>query len=209
MYRKSEKRLTPSSEARDKEFILNQARDLDVRFIRMRFTDILGFLKSFAIFSEDLKAALFEGHLFDGSAIEGLARIEESDMFALPDPATFCALPWRPKEGGVVARMFCDINRPDGSPYPADPRYVLRRALEKRPPPKASPFTSVPNSNITISDRQSRPWKSSTGEDTSTSPRSTSPAISGGTRFSLSKAWESAWSTATTRWAPASTKSAL
>ncbi len=123
--------MTPSSEARDKEFVLNQARDLDVRFIRMWFTDILGFLKSFAITTEDLETALFEGHLFDGSAIEGFARIEESDMFALPDPATFFVLPWRPKDGGVVARMFCNINRPDGSPYPADPRYVLRRALEK------------------------------------------------------------------------------
>ncbi len=123
--------MTPSSEARDKEFVLNQARDLDVRFIRMWFTDILGFLKSFAITTEDLETALFEGHLFDGSAIEGFARIEESDMFALPDPDTVCVLPWRPKDGGVVARMFCNINRLDGSPYPADPRYVLRRALEK------------------------------------------------------------------------------
>ncbi len=123
--------MAPSSKARDKEFVLNQARDLDVRFIRMWFTDILGFLKSFAITTEDLEVALFEGHLFDGSAIEGFARNEESDMFALPDPATFCVLPWRPKDGSVVARMFCDINRPDDSPYPADPRYVLRRALEK------------------------------------------------------------------------------
>ena len=76
-------------ENRDKEFVLNQARELDVRFIRMWFTDILGFLKSFAITIEELETALYEGHLFDGSAIEGFARIEESDMFAVPDPTTF------------------------------------------------------------------------------------------------------------------------
>ncbi len=122
--------MTDSLETRDKEFVLNQARELGVRFIRMWFTDILGFLKSFAITIEELETALYEGHIFDGSAIEGFARIEESDMFALPDPTTFCVLPWRPQSGGAVARMFCNITLPDGSPYPGDPRHVLRRALE-------------------------------------------------------------------------------
>jgi len=122
--------VTDGLQDRDKEFVLNQARELDVRFIRMWFTDILGFLKSFAITIEELETALYEGHLFDGSAIEGFARIEESDMFAVPDPTTFCVLPWRPRDGGAVARMFCHINLPDGTPYPGEPRYVLRRTLE-------------------------------------------------------------------------------
>ena len=115
---------------KDREFVINQARELGVRFIRMWFTDILGFLKSFAITIEELENALYEGHLFDGAAIEGFARIEESDMFAHPDPTTFCVLPWRPQDGGAVARMFCDIKDPDGNPYESDPRYVLRRTLE-------------------------------------------------------------------------------
>ncbi len=117
-------------ESRDREFVLNQARELGVRFIRLWFTDILGFLKSFAITTEELETAFYDGHLFDGSAIEGFARIEESDMFAHPDATTFCVLPWRPRAGGAVARMFCDITLPDGSPYAADPRDVLRRAIE-------------------------------------------------------------------------------
>ena len=89
---------------KDREFVLNQARELGVRFIRMWFTDILGFLKSFAITIEELENALYEAHLFDGAAIEGFARVEESDMFAHPDPSTFCVLPWRPQDGGTVAR---------------------------------------------------------------------------------------------------------
>ncbi len=123
---------TVSSEMqdRDKEYVLNQARELGVRFIRMWFTDILGFLKSFAITIEELDTALYDGHIFDGSSIEGFTRIEESDMFAHPDPTTFCVLPWRPKKGGAVARMFCDIRQADDSPYEGDPRFVLRRSLE-------------------------------------------------------------------------------
>ena len=115
----------------DREFVLKQARELEVRFIRLWFTDILGFLKSFAITTEELETALYDGHLFDGSSIEGFRRIEESDMFAHPDPTTFCVLPWRPQDGGTVARMFCDIKLPDGSSYDGDPRNVLRKTLQK------------------------------------------------------------------------------
>ena len=122
--------MSDAFDDKDREFVINQARELGVRFIRMWFTDILGFLKSFAITIEELENALYEGHLFDGAAIEGFARIEESDMFAHPDPTTFCVLPWRPQDGGAVARMFCDIKDPDGNPYESDPRYVLRRTLQ-------------------------------------------------------------------------------
>ena len=114
----------------DRAFVLQHARDNDVKFIRLWFTDILGQLKSFAITVEELAGALEEGMGFDGSSIEGFARIDESDMIAMPDPSTFTLIPWRPRESGV-ARMFCDIQYPDGTPFEADPRYVLRRNLKK------------------------------------------------------------------------------
>ena len=111
-------------------FVLQTCRERDIKFIRLWFTDILGSLKSFAITVEELEQALEEGMGFDGSSIEGFARIDESDMLALPDPTTFQPLPWRPRERGV-ARMFCDIVRPDGAPFEGDPRYVLKRILER------------------------------------------------------------------------------
>ncbi len=87
-------------------------------------------MKSFAIRPSELEEAMTEGMGFDGSSIEGFARIEESDMIAKPDPTTFQILPWRPDEQ-PVARMFCDILQPDGTPYPGDPRYALKRMLAK------------------------------------------------------------------------------
>jgi len=114
-----------------KQYILKKTKDHDVKFIRMWFTDILGMLKSFAITVEELEGALEEGMGFDGSSIEGFARIDESDMLALPDPDTFQLLPWRPKEHHAVARMFCDILRPGGEPFEGDPRFVLKRNLKR------------------------------------------------------------------------------
>ena len=114
-----------------KEYVLKTAKEHDVKFIRMWFTDILGFLKSFSITVEELEGALAEGMGFDGSSIEGFARIDESDMVALPDPDTFQMLPWRPQERHTVARMFCDILRPGGEPFEGDPRYVLKRNLKR------------------------------------------------------------------------------
>ncbi len=115
---------------KDKEYVLRLAKEHDVRFIRLWFTDILGFLKSIAISIDELQEALEEGVGFDGSAIEGFARIDESDMLLVPDPNTFCLLPWRPKEN-AVARMFCDITHPSGKPFEGDPRYVLKRNVEQ------------------------------------------------------------------------------
>ena len=114
-----------------KEYVLKMARENDVKFIRLWFTDILGFLKNFAITVEELEGALEEGMGFDGSSIEGFARIDESDMVALPDPDTFRLLPWRSKEHPSVARMFCDILQPGGEPFEGDPRYVLKRNLKR------------------------------------------------------------------------------
>ena len=112
------------------QYVLQSAREHDVKFIRLWFTDILGALKSFAITVDELEGALEEGMSFDGGAIEGFARVDESDVRALPDPATFQLLPWRPKEQ-AVARMFCDIVHQDGTPFAGDPRYVLKRNLER------------------------------------------------------------------------------
>ena len=118
-------------EKKDNEYVLRMAKDHDVKFIRLWFTDVLGMLKSFAITVDELEGALEEGMGFDGSSIEGFARIDESDMMARPDPTTFTLLPWRPKEHRAVAKMFCDIVEPDGTPYKGDPRYALRQALKR------------------------------------------------------------------------------
>jgi len=113
------------------DYILKMAKEHDVKFIRLWFTDIQGILKSFAITVEELEGAMTEGMGFDGSSIQGFARIDESDMVALPDPDTFRLLPWRPREHHAVARMFCDVLRPEGEPFEGDPRFVLKRNLKR------------------------------------------------------------------------------
>ena len=105
-------------------------KDKDISFVQFWFTDVLGVLKSFAITPSELEEGMTEGMGFDGSSIEGFARIEESDMIAKPDPTTFQLVPWRSGDR-PVARMFCDIMHPDGTPYEADPRYVLKKLLKK------------------------------------------------------------------------------
>jgi len=116
---------------KDKEYLLKTAKDNNVRFIRLWFTDILGFLKSFAITAGEFEKALEEGMGFDGSSIQGFARIDESDMIAKPDPSTFQLLPWRSRGEAAVGRVFCDVLHPDGTPYEGDPRHVLRRSLKR------------------------------------------------------------------------------
>lgn len=113
-----------------KEDVLRITKEKDVRFIKLWFTDILGFAKSFSITIDELEGALNEGMGFDGSSIQGFARIDESDMLARPDPSTFTILPYRPKDSAVVAKMFCDIYEPNGTPYKGDPRFVLKRNLK-------------------------------------------------------------------------------
>ena len=112
------------------EDVFRVVRDKEISFIQIWFSDILGVLKSFSIRPSELEEAMSEGMGFDGSSIEGFAGIEESDMIAKPDPTTFQILPWRPDER-PVARMFCDVLQPDGTPYPGDPRYALKRMLAK------------------------------------------------------------------------------
>lgn len=112
------------------EYVLRSARENDVRFVRLWFTDILGNLKGFALNVAELENAFNTGMGFDGSSIEGFARIAESDMVAMPDPSTFRILPWRPRQN-AVGRMFCDILTPNGQPFEGDPRYVLKRNLSR------------------------------------------------------------------------------
>jgi glutamine synthetase len=117
---------------RQQEFVLRTLEERDIRFVRLWFTDVLGFLKSVSVAPAELEGAFAEGIGFDGSAVEGYSRVYESDMVAKPDPATFQVLPWETGEGDhYSARMFCDIAMPDGSPSWADPRHVLRRTLSK------------------------------------------------------------------------------
>ncbi len=114
---------------RQQEYVLRTVEERDIRFVRLWFTDVLGMLKSVAVTSSELEGAFTEGIGFDGSAIDGFARVQESDMLAVPDAGSFQVLPWR--SSGTTGRMFCDIRTPQGEPFAADPRQVLRRNLAR------------------------------------------------------------------------------
>lgn len=115
---------------RQQEFVLRTIEDRDVRFVRLWFTDVTGTLKSVALAPAEVENTFQEGLGFDGSSIDGYTRIFESDMLLAPDASTFQLLPWRGEEE-PTSRMFCDVLTPDGEPSSADPRHVLRRALDK------------------------------------------------------------------------------
>ena len=114
-----------------KEAVLKKSKDNKVKFWRLWFTDVLGFLKSFSITESEFEEAIKEGMGFDGSSIEGYARIEESDLVALPDPETFQIMPFGGNEDYKIGMMFCDIKNPDGTPYDGCPRHALRRTMKK------------------------------------------------------------------------------
>jgi glutamine synthetase len=111
------------------EYVLKTVEERGIKFVRLWFTDVLGFLKSIAITAQELEGAFTDGVGFDGSAIEGFSRIQEADMVAVPDPATFQMIPW--KSDVQAARMFCDVHDPDGTPFDADPRFVLKRQVDR------------------------------------------------------------------------------
>src|SRR4029450_2508382 len=119
-----------SSEPEARREVVQRMQDEGVEYVLLWFTDLEGHLKSFAITPGEVEGALDDGMGFDGSSITGFNAIEESDMIAIPDPETFQLMPWREGET-KVARMICDVVTPDGQPYEGDPRYVLRRALER------------------------------------------------------------------------------
>src|SRR5215468_11080248 len=125
-----ESRARATSDPEERQAVLKRVADEKVEYVLFWFTDLEGHLKSFAITPSELQGALDDGMGFDGSSITGFNAIEESDMVAIPDPGTFQVMPW--KEGETrVGRMICDVVTPDGEPYEGDPRYVLRRALER------------------------------------------------------------------------------
>ena len=115
---------------RQQDYVMRTVEERGIRFIQLWFTDVLGTPKAFSITPAELENALDEGMTFDGSAIDGFSRVQESDMLAIPDPNTFGLLPWR-GEDAPVARMFCDVSTLDGTPFEGDPRAVLRRNLDR------------------------------------------------------------------------------
>ncbi len=112
------------------DYVLRTVEERRVRFIQLWFTDVLGTPKTFSITPAELDNALEEGMTFDGSAIDGFSRVQESDVLARPDPNTFQLLPWHPDDT-AVARVFCDISKLDGTPFEGCPRHTLRRTLER------------------------------------------------------------------------------
>jgi glutamine synthetase len=121
---------TSSLDEEAKEFVLRSANQQDVRFVRLWFTDILGTVKGFAVTIDELEHVLNSGASFDGAVIDGLARSDEADTVAVPDPTTWQILPWRPSRD-AVASMFCDLSTPDRKPLPIDGRHILRRVMQR------------------------------------------------------------------------------
>lgn len=193
---------------KQQEFVLRTLEERDIRFVRLWFTDVLGFLKSVAVAPAELEQAFDEGIGFDGSAIEGFARVYESDMIAKPDPSTFQVLPWRAEAPGT-ARMFCDILMPDGSPSFADPRYVLKRALARTSDLGFTFYTHPEIEFFLLKDRPldgSRPTPADNSGYFDHTPR-TSAWTSAARRSPCWSRWASRSSSPTTRAPPASRRS--
>jgi hypothetical protein len=111
--------------------VLKSVKEKNVKSIHLQFTDVVGIVKGITIPNGQLEVALDTGVWFDGSSIQGFARIAESDMYLLPDPSTFRIIPWESTEGAATARIICDVYTPDGDSFPGDPRYVLKQAVKK------------------------------------------------------------------------------
>lgn len=114
----------------ERDFVLKTIENRDVHFLRCWFTDVLGNMKSFAVVPSEVESALVNGIGFNGSSIIGFSTTQDSDILAFPDASTFQVLPWRP-ESNAVARMFCNIQTPDGHPLPSDPRYILKQVVKR------------------------------------------------------------------------------
>ena len=191
--------------ASDASTVLKRVKDEKVEFVRFWFTDIFGQLKSFAIGKDELEDAFADGMGFDGSSITGFNRIEESDMIAMPDPDTFKILPWRGKEH-PVGRVFCDVLKPGGEPYEGDPRYVMRRALDRAKELGFDHYYLGPELEFFL-------FKDDQGTEVLDRGgyfdlrRSTSPPTSAATSSSPFATSASRWSTPTTRSALRSTRS--
>ena len=194
----SRSRATSSEESR--KDVLVQIKEQGIDDLLLWFTDLEGHLKSFSITIGEVEGALDDGMGFDGSSITGFNAIEESDMVAIPDPETYRVLP-----DGKTGRMICDVVTPDGEPYDGDPRYVLRRALERMESLGFDTFNVGPEAEYFLS-RTRKALRRSTRAATSRRRRWTPPPASVATRSARSSRWESRWSTITTRSAPPSTR---
>ena len=200
------------------EYVLRTVEERGIRFVQLWFTDVLGTPKTFSITPAELENALSEGMTFDGSAIDGFSRVQESDVLALPDANTFQLLPWHghgqsgpPGEAAEasVARVVCDIVDLDGSPVPGRPPPRAHAEPSTAPASAASPSTPRPRSSTSTSPtaRRRTPPPPSTRARTSSSPWPTGPATSGSGPCSPSRRWASRSSTPSTRTHPASTRS--
>ncbi|SFB82622.1 L-glutamine synthetase [Halobiforma haloterrestris] len=124
--------MTSGNISAAEQAVLDEIEEKEIDFLRLQFTDILGTVKNVSVPARQAEKAFREGIYFDGSSIEGFVRIQESDMRLVPDPDTFAILPWRDREDGCSARMICDVyDTSSGEPFEGDPRYVLKRALER------------------------------------------------------------------------------
>jgi glutamine synthetase len=191
---------------RQQDFVLRTLEERDIRFVRLWFTDVLGTLKSVSVAPAELEAAFEEGIGFDGSAIEGFTRVYEADMVAMPDPSTFQVFPFEGAGSGESARMFCDIQMPDGSPSWADPRHVLRRALRKAAD-KGFTFYTHPEIEFFLLADHPTDGRRSTPAAISTTPRTQPRVTSGGRPCWRWSGSASRWSSATTRPRPVSRRS--
>ena len=198
---------------KQQEFVLRTLEERDIRFVRLWFTDVLGFLKSVAVAPAELEGAFDEGIGFDGSAIEGFARVARvRHARQARTRATFQILPWRAESPGT-ARMFCDILMPDGAPSYADPRQVLKRTLAKAADLGFTFYTHPEIEFFLFKDGRPRPASAglprrrSTRAATSTTSPTASATTSAATPSRCSRRWASRWSSATTRARPASRRS--
>ena len=121
---------TAADRAALRERILQRVRDEHVRFINLQFTDVVGLVKSVTIPAHQFEDAIDHGKWFDGSSIEGFARVAESDMYLDPDLTTFALIPWE-RGADTTGKVICDVYTPEGEPFPGDPRHVLRRAVRE------------------------------------------------------------------------------
>ena len=189
------------------EYVLRTVEERAVRFVQLWFTDVLGTPKTFAITPAELENALEEGMTFDGSAIDGFSRVQESDVLARPDAKTFQILPWHPDEA-PVARVFCDIFNLDGTPFEGA-RATSCAAISTGPGSRASPSSPLRRSSTSTSPTpiRRRHRSRSTPARTSSSPPPTWPATCANAASSPWRRWASPSSTPSTRTPPASTRS--
>ena len=190
------------------DYVLRTVEERGIRFVQLWFTDVLGMPKAFNIAPAELENALEEGMTFDGSAIDGFSRVQESDVLARPDARTFQVLPWHEKEG-AVARVFCDISNLDGSPFEGCPRHALRRTLERAHRAGYTFFTAPEIEYFYFRglDETTRPEALDSGSYFDLTVANMSSDLRRRSVSARSRRWASPSSTPSTRTAPASTRS--